>query len=70
MLLNQGCSLSVHVAQVLADNLWMLHRVPDYYSNATFNELPVDIQNTMTIGGGGGGFAFKSWGGFTDNNTD
>mmetsp|Transcript_7069 Transcript_7069/g.19969 ORF Transcript_7069/g.19969 Transcript_7069/m.19969 type:complete len:257 (-) Transcript_7069:446-1216(-) len=58
------------VPMVLADNLWMLHRVPDYYSNATFDQLPMDIQNTMTIGGGGGGFHFKSWGGFRDNNTD
>jgi hypothetical protein len=44
------------------------HHVPDYYAAAgSFSGLPVDIQNAMAIGGGGGGFAFKWWSGFADN---
>eukprot|EP00873_Tetraselmis_striata_P001722 jgi/Tetstr1/421986/TSEL_001231.t2 len=58
-------------SQVLADNPSFLHRIPEYYSAAdSFSSLPVDIQNSMAIGGGGGGFAFRSWSGFVDNNTD
>jgi hypothetical protein len=44
---------------------------PVYNADAdSFSGLPVDIQNAMAIGGGGGGFTFKSWSGFADNNSD
>ena len=56
--------------QVLADNLHFLRRVPDYYTEKEFGDLPIDIANSMTVGGGGGGTYFKSWSGFVDRNTD
>mmetsp|Transcript_65363 Transcript_65363/g.206541 ORF Transcript_65363/g.206541 Transcript_65363/m.206541 type:complete len:179 (+) Transcript_65363:182-718(+) len=42
----------------------------DVTSAADFSRLPMELQNQLVVGGGGGGGVYRSWSGFTDNNTD
>ena len=49
----------------------LVERVREYYADKDFHELPMELQNAMAVGGGGGGVHYKSWsGGEWDNNTD
>jgi hypothetical protein len=58
------------VEALLEANPQLVERVPQYYAQAEFFQLPLEIQNMMVVGGGGGGVVYRSWGGFEDNNTD
>lgn len=49
----------------------MVDRIATRYADKDFDDLPVEVQNTMQIGGGGGGHSWRSWSGAgADNNTD
>ena len=39
----------------------LVERVAKHYAKHEFFELPLDIQNAMAVGGGGGGTHYKSW---------
>ena len=41
----------------------LVERVAKHYAKHEFFELPLDIQNAMAVGGGGGGTHYKSWSG-------
>jgi hypothetical protein len=41
----------------------LVERVAKHYATHEFFELPLDIQNAMAVGGGGGGTHYKSWSG-------
>jgi hypothetical protein len=58
------------VELLLEANPQLVERVPAYYAQAEFFQLPLEIQNMMVVGGGGGGVVYRSWGGFEDRNTD
>ena len=50
-------------ALVLEEFPELLERVPRHYAQHEFFQLPLDIQNAMAVGGGGGGTHYKSWSG-------
>jgi hypothetical protein len=50
-------------ALVLEEFPELLERVPRHYANHDFFELPIDVQNAMAVGGGGGGTHYRSWSG-------
>ena len=44
----------------------LILRIPKYYADMEFFQLPLQIQNVMAVGGGGGGTHYRSWAGDDD----
>ena len=56
-------SPSSDAARVVESNPMMILRVPRFYAVREYFELPIDVQNTMAFGGGGGGQTWRHWNG-------
>ncbi len=56
--------------QIVEAHPHLIDRIARFYVGAEFFQLPLELQNAMAVGGGGGGTHYRSWGGFEDNNTD
>jgi hypothetical protein len=58
------------VQQLIEAHPALIERIPAFYAGFDFFQLPLELQNAMAVGGGGGGVHYRSWGGFEDRNTD
>jgi len=58
-------------ALIMENHPELIERIHRFYERADFHELPLELQNSMAVGGGGGGTSWQSWrGSQVDNNTD